>query len=155
MLKFIALSLLSTSAGALKPSHFQRLQRMPPSAKSAAAGASALLTPLAAFAEDAKVEAATSPDMFSWLGSKEAHDLGIYLAQTVISWGVPGAVVGAVGILIASAGRSDEPPPLPPALAKALGVSDEPKEFLQIEKMNEKLRSYEYSFAKVCDPDLQ
>jgi len=83
------------------------------------------------------------------MNSKEAHDLGIFLAQTVISWGVPGAVLGTVGILVASAGRKgDEPPPLPPALAKALGVSDEPKEYLKIEKMNEKLLSYEYSFTK-------
>ena len=37
---------------------------------------------------------------------------------------------------------------LPPPLAKALGVGGEPKEYLQIEKLNEKLTSFEYSLRK-------
>lgn len=96
--------------------------------------------PLAAVADDGLLQ------------SKEFHDLSLYFAQTVISWGVPAAVVGTVGIAIASAGRgggaNDEPPPLPPALAKALGVQDGPKEYLEIEKLNSKLESYEFSFTK-------
>ena len=95
---------------------------------------------------------ATDGEVGSWLQSKEVHELGIFLAQTVISWGVPAVVAGALAITIASAGKggggADEPPPLPPALAKALGVSAEPKEYLQIEKLNSKLESYEYSFRK-------
>ena len=67
--------------------------------------------------------------------------------------GVPAAVLGALTLKIisASASKGDgEPPPLPPGLAKALGVPTpgEPKEFLKIEKLNSKLDSYEYSFRK-------
>ena len=83
------------------------------------------------------------------LQSKEVHDLGIFFAQTVISWGVPATVVGALALLVFKpSGGPNEPPPLPPALAKALGVDGGPKEYLEIEKLNEKLQSFEYSFAK-------
>ena len=83
------------------------------------------------------------------LQSKEVHDLGIYFAQTVISWGVPATVVGALALAIFKpSGGPNEPPPLPPVLAKALGVDSGPKEYLEIEKLNDKLQSFEYSFAK-------
>ena len=48
----------------------------------------------------------------------------------------------------ASSDGSDDAPMLPPPLAKALGVGGEPKEYLQIEKLNEKLTSFEYSLRK-------
>ena len=108
----------------------------------ALAAASALLPPLPAFAEDP-----------SFLDSPEVHQLGIYFAQTLISWGVPAAVLGVIAIKIASAaggggGGGDDEPSLPPALAKALGQSGEPKEYLTIERLNSKLQSFEYSFEK-------
>ena len=85
-----------------------------------------------------------------FLETEEAKQLGIYLAQTLISWGVP-ATVGLAFILVASGmkGPDDaEPEQLPPALAKALGLSKEPKEYLKIERLNSKLLSFDYSLAK-------
>ena len=39
---------------------------------------------------------------------------------------------------------------LPPQLAKALGLGKEPKEYLAIERLNAKLQSFDYSFAKAA-----
>ena len=90
------------------------------------------------------------PSLPAWFGSSEAHDLLVFFAQTVISWGVPTVAIGGLLLFVSPFGKkNDAPPPLPPALAKALGVSNEPKEFLQIERLNEKLNSFEYSFRKV------
>ena len=86
----------------------------------------------------------------AWLDSKEFHDLAIFFAQTVISWGVPAVAIGAVGfILLPKPGQGPAgPTQLPPALAKALGMSNDPKEYLKIEKLNDKLTSFEFSFQK-------
>jgi len=121
---------------------------------SAAAAAAAALPPaLEARADEAASLLAAAPEA-AWLSSGEVHELGLYLAKTVISWGVPAGVLGAAAIAVVSAGArassdgSDDAPMLPPPLAKALGVGGEPKEYLQIEKLNEKLTSFEYSLRK-------
>ena len=113
----------------------------------AAAAATAFAAPLAALADDGGFQ------MPAWLDSKEAHELGIYFAQTLISWGVPAAVAGAFVIAVISSNKGgdsfdQEPPQLPAGLAKALGVEEGPKEYLQIERLNTKLQSFEYSFTK-------
>ena len=101
-------------------------------------------------APSAAMDMPTAPD---WMQSEEAKQLGIYFAQTAISWGVPGAVALVIAVA-ASGGRGssrgmDDPDDLPPALAKLLGMKGkEPKEFLKIERLNEKLDSYDYSLAK-------
>ena len=58
---------------------------MPNLAAPLTAASAALLTPLQALAMDMP----SAPD---WMQSEEAKQLGIYFAQTAISWGVPGAV---------------------------------------------------------------
>ena len=97
--------------------------------------------PLAASADEAPWD--------TFIASSEARELGVFFAQTLISWGVP-AVVLLFTILLASGPGpdGDGADSLPPALAKALGVSKEPKEFLKVQRLNSKLRSFEYSLAK-------
>ena len=58
--------------------------------------------------------------------------------------------IGAVALMLRPPpnGAGAGPNGLPPALAKALGVDNGPKEFLEIERLNEKLGSFEYSFNK-------
>lgn len=106
-------------------------QPVPLGAKAAAAfgTASALLLPGAASAaEDASGGWALPalPTLPDWATSKEAHDLGVYLAQTVISWGVPAAAIGGLALLIGPFGGKpqDGPRPLPPALAKGARASN-------------------------------
>lgn len=78
----------------------------------------------------------------------EAKQLGVYFAQTLISWGVPAAVALFLIVVTNRGPSTDEPQELPPALAKALGLSKEPKEYLKIERLNSKLLSFDYSLAK-------
>eukprot|EP00967_Tisochrysis_lutea_P108155 scaffold167392_cov31-Tisochrysis_lutea.AAC.1 len=82
------------------------------------------------------------------LQSDELRQLGVFFIQTVISWGVPAAVI--LFLVVATGGRGADPDEedLPPPLAKALGLSKEPKEFLSIERLNNKLQSFDYSFEK-------
>ena len=94
---------------------------------------------------------ASLPILGDFLETPEAKELGVYLAQTVISWGVPAGV--ALAFIIATSGGStpggpDDEPELPPVLAKALGMTKEPKEYLKIERLNAKLLSFDYSLAK-------
>ena len=107
--------------------------------------ASAAFMPLAAAAAEP-----SAPSLDAFLASDEAKQLGIFFAQTLISWGVPGAVLVLV-LIVASGGP---PPPdeeeLPPPLAKLLGVSKEPKEFLRVERLNGKLQSFNYSLTKAA-----
>jgi hypothetical protein len=106
----------------------------------AAATAAALVSvPLPSFAASA-VE--------TFIQSNEVKQLGIYFVQTVISWGVPAAVV--LFVVAAAGGRRGdrEDDELPAPLARALGMLKEPKEFLKIELLNNKLQSFDYSFDK-------
>ena len=61
------------------------------------------------------------------------HDLAIFLAQTVIQWGVPAVAIGGLALLFGPLGKNgpggQAPGQLPPALAKALGMNNEPKEY--------------------------
>ena len=110
----------------------------------------AALAPLASFVAPLAAHAEGLPVIGDFLETDEAKQLGIYLAQTLISWGVPAAV--GIVFLIAASGMKPpddaEPEQLPPALAKALGLSKEPKEYLKIERLNSKLLSFDYSLAK-------
>ena len=45
------------------------------------------------------------PGLPDWLSSKEFHDLSIFFAQTVISWGVPVAAIGALALIIGPFGK--------------------------------------------------
>ena len=120
----------------------------------AAAGTAVTLLPLRALAAEdggwSLPALPALPGLPAWLQSTEVHDLGVYFAQTVISWGVPTAAVGALIFMLRPTpnGMNGEPKGLPPALAKALGMDNGPKEYLEIERLNEKLGSFEYSFRK-------
>jgi hypothetical protein len=122
----------------------------------AAAGTAATLLPSQALAAEdggfslpALPALPALPGLPGWLESKELHDLGIFFAQTVISWGVPAAAIGALALILRPPPNGGNGPKgLPPALAKALGMDNGPKEFLEIERLNEKLGSFEYSFRK-------
>ena len=106
-----------------------------------AAALPAALTPLPAHAAEG---------FGALLETEEAKQLGVFFAQTVISWGVPGAVA-LVLVIAASGGRSSSPDDddLPPVLAKALGMgAKEPKEYLKVERLNAKFDSFDYSLTK-------
>ena len=105
----------------------------------AAALALGALAPMPAHAEGL-------PIIGHFLESPEAKELGVYLAQTVINWGVPATV--ALFFVIATSKGPPEDQELPPQIAKALGLSKEPKEYLKIERLNSKLLSFDYSLAK-------
>ena len=86
----------------------------------------------------------------AFLATDEAKQLGVYFAQTLISWGVPGAV--ALALVIASSSGSRDPgaddDELPPVIAKVLGMTKEPKEYLKIERLNARFASFDYSLSK-------
>lgn len=107
-----------------------------PAAASAAVLAS---VPLPSFADSA---------VDAFFQSEEVKQLGVFFAQTVISWGVPAAVVLIVVLTAGGRGGDPDEDELPAPLAKALGVSKEPQEFLKIELLNKKLQSFDYSFDK-------
>jgi len=80
----------------------------------------------------------------------------VYLAQTVIAWGVPAAVVGFLVISVVRGARGpkgdpldDEAPPSPLALAFGKPrTPGEPAELLRIERLNERMESFRYSLRK-------
>lgn len=146
-------SALTTPPASKLTTRPERSASMPLGVRVAAAvgTASALLPARALAAEDGGWSLPSLPVLpaLTWLDSKEAHELGIFFAQTVISWGVPVAAIGALALVLRPSGNGDGGSrPLPPALAKALGMTNEPKEFLEIERLNEKLTSFEFSFRK-------
>ena len=108
------------------------------------AAAAAAAMPLIARADEGGL-----PIVGKFFETEEGKTLGIYFAQTVINWGVPAAVALAFVIATAPGRRGDEEmPQLPLPLARALGVSKEPKEYLKIERLNTKLASFDFSIAK-------
>ena len=112
-----------------------------------------LLSPLVAHAEEASSALAASSTPFLSLPSlgftpEESSALLVFAAQTVISWGIPATVVLTLVVLTARGPSEDEEPELPPKLAKALGLTNEPKEFLKVERLNDKLQSFTYSMEK-------
>jgi len=152
MLGAVALAVLALSPAPLQPRLRDVTARARPSwmpagpagltlpAKPAVALAAALVAvPLPSFA---------APTLDAVLQSEEVKQLGVFFVQTVISWGVPGAVVLFI-ISIAAGGKGgEEEDDLPPALAKFLGMSKEPKEYLKVERLNNKLQSFDYSLGK-------
>ena len=109
----------------------------------AGAAAAAAGVPLPVFAEGGS-------SVSSFFETEEGRQLIVFFGQTLISWGVP-AAVALVFVLLAykpDKGADEEDSGLPPQLAKALGLGKEPKEYLAIERLNAKLQSFDYSFAK-------
>ena len=94
----------------------------------------------------------------------EVRDLAVYLAKTLIAWGVPASVVGFIIIRAAAASaRKEEPdelalaesesskmPPFLQLLSKG-GKGAEPVEYLKVERLNDKLLSFDFSLRKVQD----
>jgi len=117
----------------------------PPRLAATSLAAAAAATPLAALAQEA------SP-LDAFLASDDVRQLGIFFAQTVITWGVPATVLLFLGLIFAGANRppAEEEEELPPPLAKLLGISREPKEFLKVQRLNGKLQSFNYSLAKAA-----
>mmetsp|Transcript_142085 Transcript_142085/g.250550 ORF Transcript_142085/g.250550 Transcript_142085/m.250550 type:complete len:756 (-) Transcript_142085:184-2451(-) len=109
----------------------------------AAAMASAMFLPLCAFAEDAV------PDNY-WIAT--AKQLGLYAGQQLINVGAPAtAAIIVIFYFFRTLRKGRRVVPdteLPPALASALGFGKEPKEFLEIERLNDKLQSFDYSLTK-------
>eukprot|EP00854_Cymbomonas_tetramitiformis_P020427 gene20427-24466_t len=79
-------------------------------------------------------------------------DLWVYFLKTVIAWGVP---VGSVGILVLfalSSNKKKEPNQSGGGSPFMFGQKKPgPKEYLTIERLNERLSSYDYSFRKASD----
>lgn len=118
------------------------------------AGLALLGNPSAAQAAADNIAAAGSSDGTLQTAGLE---LLLYLAKTLISWGVPGAV-GIVLVLLATSrrgqsGSKDKQDDLPPFLKQFMKGSDgaEPREFLKITPLNDRLDSYNYSLTKVTD----
>lgn len=121
-----------------------------------AAMASTVLAPLGAFAEDATVTG--WPDWApEWLVSfgqtPEGKQLLVKAGEALIDAAIPGAALfvffGYTGFIASKIlSREKKERELPPALAKALGITKEPEEFLKIERLNEKLESFDYSLTK-------
>ena len=112
-------------------------------ASPAAALSSSLLPAQAAFAAD-------DDWVTNLLASDEAKQVAVYAAQAAINWGVP-AVVLVILVVLSGPDEIEEEKSadgLPPVLAKALGLSKEPREFLKIERLNTKLNSFNYSLEK-------
>ncbi|KAL3930675.1 MAG: hypothetical protein SGPRY_001437 [Prymnesium sp.] len=138
----------------LSPHPLPRPSHTPLARKSAAlVPALAALAPIAVGAVEPPFGVDTS-----FLASDEMKQLAVFLAQTLISWGVPGSLLILIIVLISgskgdpteAAAAATDGEDLPPPLAKILGMSKEPKEFLQVERLNGKLQSFSYSLAKAA-----
>merc|ERR1740139_1307336 len=128
---------------ALQPVPPPTLQRSVPLLRGAAPAIAG--TPLPVFADGGL------PIVGKFFETDDGRQIIVFFAQTLISWGVP-AAVALVFVLLAykpdKSDSEDEDGGLPAPLAKALGLSKEPKEYLAIERLNAKLQSFDYSFAK-------
>jgi len=109
--------------------------------------------------------AGTAVEVVKTAGASSAMDqamieLSIFLAKTVISWGVPAAVIGLLLVKIISSAKGPPKDPLddgpsmggggPGALFGIMGrKSGEPAEMLKIERLNERLDSFQYSLEKI------
>jgi len=87
-------------------------------------------------------------------------EIGLFLAKTVISWGVPAAVIGLLLVKIISSAKGPPRDPLddgpamgaggPGALFGMMGrKTGEPVEMLKIERMNDRMDSFQYSLEKM------
>jgi len=81
-------------------------------------------------------------------------EIGVFLAKTVISWGVPAAVIGLILVKVISSAKGPDRDPLedtpsgPGALFGMMRKAGEPVEMLKIERLNERLDSFQYSLEK-------
>lgn len=121
-----------------------------PTASQSLAFASSILVPLSALAEEV-----AKADTDSKLSSSMTMDDGMRNGLFVL--GASGVFVLLFKGLIAGGGlyylnslreESNQKNSLQRALDEFLGETDEPEEFLTIERLNDKLESYEYSFNK-------
>ena len=48
------------------------------------------------------------PSLPAWFGSSEAHDLLVFFAQTVISWGVPTVAIGGLLLFVSPFGKKHD-----------------------------------------------
>ena len=85
-------------------------------------------------------------------------EIGVFLAKTVISWGVPAAVIGLLIVKIITSFKGpgdgkdplDDGPPMGPAFFGMMKRKPgEPVEMLKIERLNDRLDSFEYSLEKL------
>lgn len=132
---------LRRAAAPALPSFLSRGAVAATTAAAALAGA-----PLPVFAEGGGL-----PLVGTFFETDDGRQVIVFFAQTLISWGVPAAVALVFVLLAYKPNKPDaenEDGGLPPQLAKALGLGKEPKEYLAIERLNAKLQSFDYSFAK-------
>jgi len=101
----------------------------------------------AAIAFAAPIAARADEGVFGPLTNDDLRTIFVNLAESVISWVVP-AVVLVVVTIISKAPPEPDVNDLPPFLAQALGMSNEPKEYLKVEGLNAKLLSFDYSLQK-------
>jgi hypothetical protein len=127
------------------------------------AGAPAFAEGVAAAGAEGILSSATSAgnaflsSTAGFFSSPEMRDLGVYLAKTLIAWGIP---VGAIGIVvlsaISSASRRGDPDSSfesdsspQSLLARLRGQKPgEPVEYLKVQRLNDKLDSFRYSLQK-------
>ncbi|GAB5358939.1 hypothetical protein AAMO2058_000501900 [Amorphochlora amoebiformis] len=91
----------------------------------------------------------------SFLANPVVGDLGVYLSKTVIAWGVPTAVLGLAFVLAAPKPSmeadidlvedDDDSPSLNPFQKPK---KKEPKQYLKIERLNDKLDSFNFTLTK-------
>jgi len=87
------------------------------------------------------------------LSNPAVGELGLYLSKTVISWGVPATVLG-LGLILASPKPKNEFDIESEDAGFSLNPfqkgrkKGEPKQYLKIERLNDKLESYKYSLKK-------
>lgn len=90
-----------------------------------------------------------------WEGTMSVmtSDLWVYFLKTVIAWGVPVGSVGIVVLLALSSSKKDQAVQSGEERSPfAFGRKKPgPKEYLTIERLNERLSSYDYSFRKASD----
>jgi len=141
--------------------------RQVPALPDGVAPAAAMLTGAAAWlSASVPASAATAAASSALEGAADSSltamgiDIAVYLAKTLIAWGVPGGVA-LVLVLVATsrsgkkskpAGDTDDDDDGTPAFLKQFKRKDDggvPKEYLKVVPLNERLDSYSYSLAKV------
>jgi hypothetical protein len=128
-------------------------------ALAAAAGATALPAQVVAAEDVAEVAQVAAASLTQSAGMDQAMvEIGVFLAKTVISWGVPAAVIGLLLVRIITAVKPggaapdplDDGPMMGPGLFGMLRRKPgEPEEMLKIERLNDRLDSFQYSLQKL------
>jgi signal peptide peptidase SppA len=129
-------------------------------AMAAAVTAAIMALPNTASAAAESVAGLAQASVASSASDQMMMEVGVFLAKTVISWGVPAAVIGFILIKIVSSIKPPASDPLdeassaggggPGALFGMMrGKPGEPTEMLKIERLNERLDSFSYSLEKM------